>query len=61
MNIPYIHIYLQNCVLKAFCEFGTISDVFETNEKSIMTNEYTICKTSIELIIMLEPKTKIIQ
>ena len=48
--------------LKVFCELGTfvillvrnICDVFSTKEKSMITNEFTICKTRIELNIWLK-------
>ena len=48
--------------IKVFCELGTfvilcirdISYVFSIKEKSVITNEFTICNTSVKLDIMLE-------
>ena len=48
--------FKRNCILNVSCELGTslilrvrdICDVFSTNEKSTITNDFTICKAKIE-------------
>ena len=50
----------RNCLLKVFCELGTsvilrvrdICEVFSTTEISMITNDFTICKSKIRLKIV---------
>ena len=52
--------FWRNCVLKVFCELGTsvilwvseICDVFSTTEKSMITNDFTICKAKVKFIFI---------
>ena len=56
------HIKSKNLKYIVFCELGTsvilwvrdICDVFSTTEKSMNTNDFTICKAKIKLNIISE-------
>ena len=60
---PYayqIMIFWRSCILKVFCELGTslilwvrdICDIFSKNEKSMITNDFTICKAKVQFIFI---------
>ena len=54
--------FFEEIALKVFCELGTsvslwvrdICDVFSTNEKSMINNDFTICKAMVQFIFILK-------